>query len=374
MKELQAILQAFEEAQHRCETSFLATVINTEGSTYRRPKAKMLMTDTGKIVGAISGGCLENDVFEYTRQKMSSGKPIVVTYDTTADEDLVLGFGIGCNGVVEVLIEPLDVNNRLNPLNFIQECFCDRQRGIIATVFSVEGSLKVKLGERLILAPEGKIDTDIKESNLLQAIAADAKAALRTQKSTINEYQLSPGKIKVFIEIIQPPMPLLIFGSGRDAVPVVNLAKNLGWHVTVVDCRANEATRDRFHIADRVIFTRRDIVDRQVHIDTDTVAVVMTHNYHDDLEIMKMLLPSSAKYIGVLGSKQRTARLLQELSWEDKQPEQLYFPIGIDIGAETPEEIALAIIAEIQAVLANRSSGFLKNRQEPIHQQIKLSY
>ncbi|MEH2196918.1 XdhC family protein [Nostoc sp.] len=373
MNELQAILKGFESSEKSGEINFLATVVKTQGSTYRRPGAKMLMTDTGRIIGTISAGCLENDVFEYTKQRMSDGKPIVVTYDSTASEDILWGFGLGCNGIVQVLIERLEIESTLNAIAFTQECFHQKHLGIIATVFAFEGGVDVKLGSRLLLYPNGKILTDIKDPNLIKSLSADTQAALANQKSSVKNYQLPLGSAEVFIEVIQPPTPLVIFGAGYDAVPVAQFAQALGWDVTVVDCRANEATRARFPQPCNVILSNRDIVHKQVLIDDRTIAVVMTHNYLDDLEILKMMLPSSARYIGILGPKHRTERLLQDLSTQgiastSEQLDRLYSPVGIDIGADTPEEIAIAIIAEIQAVLTNRQSNFLKNRNQPIHQ------
>ncbi len=242
MKEITAILQAFAEIQHDAQSSFLATVVNVKGSTYRRPGARMLMTQTGSIIGLISGGCIENDVFEHTRVSMPDGQPIAIAYDSTADEDIVWGFGLGCNGLVQVLIERLDRDDLLNPLVFIQECFDLQQQGAIATVFAVEGATHIKVGERLILKPDN-IFTNITESSLKSALIKDAQIALANQKSTINKYQLSLGSVDVFIEVIQPPTHLIIFGAGQDALPTANFAKALGWQVTIVDCRANEATK-----------------------------------------------------------------------------------------------------------------------------------
>ncbi|MBN3890601.1 MAG: XdhC family protein [Nostoc sp. JL31] len=372
MNELQAILEGFESSQKSGEMTFIATVVKTQGSTYRRSGAKMLMTNTGRTIGTISAGCLEKDVFEHTQQRMPDGEPIVVTYDSTASEDILWGFGLGCNGIVQVLIERLERKSTPNAIAFIQECFHKKHLGIIATVFAFEGAVKVKLGSRLLLYPDGKIITDIKDANLIQSLLADSQAAFANQKSRVNNYQLPLGSVEVFIEVIQPPTPLVIFGAGYDAIPVAQFAQALGWDVTVVDCRANEATKARFPIACDVILTRREIV-KQVFIDVNTVAVVMTHNYLDDLEILKTLLPSPARYIGVLGPKARTERLLEDLGsqgivYTTEQLTRLYGPIGIDIGADTPEEIAIAIIAEIQAVLTNRNGNFLKNRNQPIHQ------
>ncbi|MHC5765865.1 MAG: XdhC family protein [Nostoc sp.] len=372
MNELQAILEGFESSQKSGEMTFLATVVKTQGSTYRRSGAKMLMTNTGRTIGTISAGCLEKDVFEHTQQRMPDGEPIVVSYDSTASEDILWGFGLGCNGIVQVLIERLERKSTPNAIAFIQECFHKKHLGIIATVFAFEGAVKVKLGSRLLLYPDGKIITDIKDANLIQSLLADSQAAFANQKSRVNNYQLPLGSVEVFIEVIQPPTPLVIFGAGYDAIPVAQFAQALGWDVTVVDCRANEATKARFPIACDVILTQREIV-KQVFIDVNTVAVVMTHNYLDDLEILKTLLPSPARYIGVLGPKARTERLLEDLGsqgiiYTTEQLTRLHGPIGIDIGADTPEEIAIAIIAEIQAVLTNRNGNFLRNRNQPIHQ------
>ena len=375
MKELQSILTTFAQIQHQnnSEQVFLATVVHVQGSTYRQPGARMLMTTTAdKMVGTISGGCLENDVFAHTRVSMADGNPIVVTYDTTADEDIVWGFGLGCNGVIKVLIEQLDGNDPLNPLTLIAQCFHNQAPGIIATIIAVEGEINVRVGERLILRPDNSINTNIKASNLTELLLQDVPAARENQHSSFHQYQLPLGKADVLIELIEPPPHLIVFGAGRDAIPVVKFAQDLGWRVTVMDCRASEVTQERFAMADEVILTRREILHKQICINRYTVAVVMTHNYLDDLEILKLLIPSTISYVGCLGAKQRIAKLLQYLRTNTekltpKQLQKLHAPVGLDIGADTPEAIALSIIAEIQGVLAQRSGGFLKNRMEPIH-------
>lgn len=368
MNEAQAILNAFESSQQNGEIVFLATIVKAQGSTYRRSGARMLITSKGQMVGTISGGCLENDVFERTQQVIS-GKPIVVKYDTSSQDDIIWGLGLGCNGVVQVLIERVDFDCELSPFAFLSKCLYYKQQVVVATVFGVEGKVKVKVGDRLILHDNTKT-SNIEDPNLYLAILTDAQAAQFNNQSCTKTYHLSTGNAEVFIEVIQPPTSLVIFGAGHDAVPVAHFAKALGWDVTVVDSRANTATHQRFAIADRVILTRPETAHKQVCVSNCTV-VVMTHNYLHDLEILKMLLKSSANYIGVLGSKQRSERLLQDLHTESTytqaQLERLYAPIGLDIGADTPSEIAIAIIAEIQAVLANRKGGFLKYRNGSIH-------
>lgn len=164
----------------------------------------------------------------------------------------------------------------------------------------------------------------------------------------------------------------MIFGAGQDALPVAQMAKLLGWLVVVVDCRANPISHNRFALADQVILTQRERLPQLYSLTHQpSAAVVMTHNYLDDLEVLKTLLPSTVPYVGVLGPKRRTERLLQELqieaTYSNSHLEKLYGPIGLDIGADTPEAIAVSIVAEIQAVLVHRMGGFLKHRSMPIH-------
>ncbi|HEY9632944.1 MAG TPA: XdhC/CoxI family protein [Coleofasciculaceae cyanobacterium] len=372
MKELQDIVAAFEKVETGGKTVAIATLVKASGSTYRRPGARMLMTSDGQMVGSLSGGCLEGDVFEQAQEVMTSGKPIVVQYDTMSDEDIIWGLGLGCNGIVQILIERLEEKNPLNHLAFLTECLHLRHVGVLATVFHIEGQVKAQVGSRLMLHPDGTVKNDIEEADLLAQIRDDVWKALDDNRSTVKVYPLPTGKAEVFIEVIQPSVPLMIFGAGHDAMPLVRLAQELGWYVTVVDSRQADATRERFQSANEVILSRPEGIGDSVELDNRTMAVVMTHNYLHDLELLKTLLPSAVRYLGILGPKSRTDKLLQDLQEQgitptEKQLQRLYSPVGLDIGADTPEEIALSIVAEIQTVLANHSGGSLRNKLGPIH-------
>ncbi len=376
MKELQAIIAEFEQTEREGKTTALATVIEVRGSTYRRPGARMLMTQDGRMIGAISGGCLEADVFERAQQVMTSGEPTVVTYDTTSPDDIVWGLGLGCNGLVRVLIEQLTDQCRPDRITFLADCYRRRQIGVLATVVRVAGQVQEEVGNRLMLQPDGNAISHVKSSALAASILEDAEAVLHNCRSALKSYQLPLGYVEVFIEAIQPPVPLVLFGAGYDAMPVVRLAKELGWHVTVVDSRQSDATKERFPLADGIVLSHPESITKHVTIDHHTVAVVMTHNYLHDRELLKMLLPSPLRYLGILGPKSRTERLLQELGEAGINPtpeqmQRLYSPVGLDIGAETPEAIALSIVAEIQAVIANRSGGLLRDRKGSIHYRIE---
>jgi len=415
MKELEDIVAAFEKVKTGGKTAAIATLVKASGSTYRRPGARMLMTSEGQMVGSLSGGCLEGDVFEQAQAVMTSGKPIVVQYDTMSDEDIIWGLGLGCNGIVQILIERLEeespltqilhhppslpyqggnksqklaspepkevlrgVNNdsgarfELNHLAFLTDCLRLRHIGILATVFHVEGQVKAQVGTRLMVDPDGSVKSDIEDADLVAQIHDDTQQVLNDSRSKVKAYPLPTGKAEVFIEVIQPPVPLMIFGAGHDAVPLVRLAQELGWYVTVVDSRQADGTRSRFSSADEVVLSRPEGIGEQVQLDNRTVAVVMTHNYLHDLELLKILLPSPVRYLGILGPKSRTEKLLQDLQEQgitptENQLQRFYSPVGLNIGADTPEEIALSIVAEIQAVLTNHSGGSLRNKLGPIH-------
>ncbi|MBD2261172.1 XdhC/CoxI family protein [Pseudanabaena sp. FACHB-2040] len=380
MNELQLILQAFERSQQARERAVLATVVQTNGSVYRRPGARMLLTEGGQMISAISGGCLEADILERSRLLLADGgDPSLVRYDTTSSDDIVFGFGMGCNGIIDVLIEPLDQSAAVSQLCCIQECLSTQQTVAIATVFSVEDVPGVKVGDRLMMKSDTKVINHIANPDIAQRIAADAYKSLVEKQTRVQSYALSSGKINVLLEIIRPPQPLLIFGAGYDAIPLVQFAKHLGWHVTVIDHRPEHLTHERFPLADQLLFCTPDPPHGYRHLLTpQTVAVVMTHRYISDLAFLKTLMLSRLLYLGVLGPKRRMQQLWQDLAEHNitptpEQNQQLYNPVGLDIGAETPEEIALSIVAEIQAVLSGRSGCFLRDRTDSIHASSQIT-
>jgi xanthine dehydrogenase accessory factor len=373
--EIQSILDAFDRNQQQGKSAFLATVVGTQGSTYRRPGARLFIADDRETVGLVSGGCLERDLVEHT-QLMPDNQSKLVTYDHTATEDILWGFGLGCTGTVRVLVERL--NPPHDPLTFIAQCWRDRTPGVLVSIIQVEEGSATQLGACLTLTADSMSVLGTTESDLIEAIVPDARSVLQARQSVVKLYGLENCRVEVLIEFIEPPVPLTIFGAGQDAIPIAQFAKALGWHVTVVDCRANLLSHERFAMCDRVILTRRERLvgvasplENRIAIQPGAVAAILTHNYYDDLEILKGLLLCPVRYIGLLGSKQRTKRLLQELqqdtTYTTAQLDKLYAPVGLDLGAETPAAIAMSIVAEIQAVLSDRPGNSLKYRNTSIH-------
>lgn len=284
MSELKQILQAFEQSQQVGKRTVLVTVVRTSGSVYRRPGVRMLLTEDGQMIGAISSGCLEADILERSRPLLANhGDPILLRYDTTSNDDIVFGFGMGCNGVVEVLIESLSQDAAVRQLTFMQDCLHTQQMGAIATVFAVKNLPDVNVGDRLMVK-SGRMINQIANIDVAERIAADTNKTLLEQQNFVQSYTLSSGKVDVLIEIIRPSVPLLVFGAGYDAIPVVQFARTLGWHVTVIDHRPKYLTRERFPQADQLLYCSPDSSNTYHRLLTpETVAVVMTHRYLTDL-------------------------------------------------------------------------------------------
>ncbi len=368
MKETKEIIKASERIKQSGKTAALATIVKVVGSHYRKPGAKMLITRKRKTAGSISGGCFEVDLFERAQKVMETMQSVVVNYDTTSDDEIILGTGTGCGGQVKILIEPYPDENKINPIDFLKNCLDHKQKGIIATLFSIEGSLDLNVGDRCTLDEDYSLSADFKETSLIDSIKSDAKKIFNDSKSSNKTYNLTKGNVEVFFEYIKPPISLALFGAGDDAVPLATFARELGWDITVIDHRSSYATSERFPKADSIVVSDIDSVGNNIPLKTFTAAVILTHNFLNDLKLLKTLLPVSLKYLGLLGSRKRAKLLMEELHKQglkstDEQLRHFYYPAGLDIGSETPVEIALSIISEINTVLCNRQGSFLRNKK-----------
>ncbi|HRE83307.1 MAG TPA: XdhC family protein [Opitutaceae bacterium] len=330
MKELPAIVAQLHESS--TFPAALATLVHVSGSSYRRPGARLLLSCQGKKWGSISGGCLEEDVLLHAQTVIQNGIPKTITYDTTEENDLVWGVGLGCHGVVQVFIERL----------------------------------------------EGLPDW-AKAWRLHQASREDTTLTIPYRSDRLDEQKTTrlptalPPREGVFVQSIPPVLALTIFGAGDDAVPLARLAKELGWFVSVLDPRPAFATADRFPSADVVRVQSTGLEPTSLVTGPHAAAVVMTHHYVHDLPLLRSLLPLPLFYLGLLGPKKRAEKLLDQIASEPaglpaEQRARLYGPVGLDLGGDSPESVALAILAEIQSVYTGRDARPLRARARPIHQ------
>jgi xanthine dehydrogenase accessory factor len=372
MKEFKAIVNEYLKIDFTQRKAALATIVKVKGSSYRGPGARMLITDDGKWVGSISGGCLEGDALRKARHVIAEKKPMTVTYDTREESNQHLGIGLGCNGVIDVLIEPIDHNDPFNPVLIFKDYIKTVEPLALATIFNGKYT-----GQKLLISKNRIIKNSL-TAEILITIQENLQSVFATQKSYSKEYDFETHEGEVFFELIQPTITVIIFGGGFDARPVSQLAKTLGWEVQVTDECVAHIAPIFFPQADKLSLCSREFIDRDFQITDHTACVLMSHNYDYDRDVLKKLLNTSAPYIGILGPKKRFDKMQAEFSKEGIELKSIDFdrihsPIGLDIGADAADEIAVSIIAEIQAKFSNREGGFLKEREGPIHSRDGLS-
>ena len=377
MKDLQTILGRARVLDEAGVPYVLATVVQTSGSVYRGPGTRMLIEADLQSLGTISGGCLEGDVRENAQAVFADGQPRLLHYDATAEDDILWGTGLGCSGTIDVLLERLP-DGPLHYPTFLHGCALENQHGVLVTVFATEGATNAAPGQHLILDERENARDDIADSELRQIALNAAGEILATLDDTplpvapgcTRHCELTHGRAALLIEPLLPPIALYIFGAGYDAVPLARLAGELGWRVTVADHRPAYARAERFPWARQVLLAQP--LPEDLQFDNRSCAIVMSHNYLQDQALLRGLLNAPLAYLGVLGPHQRTQRLLAALKKEGiapshEQAARLFSPVGLDIGAETAEEIALSILGEIQAALTGRKGGSLRNHPGPIH-------
>jgi xanthine dehydrogenase accessory factor len=361
MHELDSILETWRTLGGRQRDAVLATVVHVEGSAYRRPGARMLIVSDGRRIGSISGGCLEGELVQKAWWFTEGGVPVVRVYDTSSGEDAVWEFGLGCNGVVQVMLERVCSDSTRELLLFLDGRRRDRRPSVVATV--VRGSVT---GQRLMLTADGDITGALHDSPYGADALRHASAAMQEKRSRLARI----GECEVFVEFLPAPLPVVIFGAGHDAVPLVAIGKELGWRLTVADGRPAYARPDRFPGAERVVILNGGDPMRDLAIDEETAVVMMTHNYPLDQRLLPRILKARPRYLGMLGPASRAERLFAELQLE--RPEFVHAPVGLDLGSDNPAAIAVAIAAEIQACASGRAGGKLRLRQGGIHSPARV--
>lgn len=368
MRDLQDIAAARSRIRKEGPPAVLATVVKVTGSAYRGAGARLLVLGDDSLAGGVSGGCLERDVIARAERIRAGGRAELVSYDLTSD-DAPWGLGMRCGGHLQLLLEPL-TDGIPDYLAFLLDAAERRQPAVVATLFGLSAPpaaaaapggaggasaaappshLRPAVGARLTLGADGSAAGQLADGPLGGAVLTDAQAALAAGRTGVRTYPWAGGEAEVLVEYLPPPISLLVCGDEREAAPLVALAEGLGWRVRLLE--------------------KHEAVPA---LDGRSAAVVMTHNDARDVELLPAVLATGAPYVGLLGSRTRTGLLLDDLRRRGSLPagrdlQRLHTPAGLDIGAETPAEVALAIVAEIQAVFAGRAGGPLRERQGPLH-------
>ncbi len=343
------LLQSFYAWRAAAEPLALATVYETAGSTYSKAGQRILLAANGDYRGLVSGGCLEGDLAERARSVIASGKAAAVTYDLRDSADELWGLGVGCNGLLRVLLQPLLTANDYQPFGAIAECLAGTRRAAVATVIE-SGRADLAVGATAVVA-----DCDERVFGASEAGASLLRAAGRTALQAAAAHLVAEQSYRILHAPLQPIPRLLVLGAGLDALPLVGMGAELGWFVTVADHRPGYLTRGGFERAERAVLVEPQKLGATLRLADFDAIVVMSHHLATDRHYLAELATVDSRYLGVLGPRARRDRLLEELA--DAAPqlrERLKGPVGLDIGADSPESIALSILAELQSTLSER--------------------
>ncbi len=368
MKEIKTIVENLKIASSQGIKTALASVVNVYGSSYRRTGARMLIREDGFWFGSVSGGCLEGDVITKAKEVIKSGLTTLYTYDTRQNAKNAFGMGYGCNGLLEILIEPIVFDKNNDSYSILNSLLSWQGYQGLSTVFYSEDNQIASLGQRYHSNGKGSIDN----GELVNLVSQDLKKAIDANESANTNYKLNGKKVKVFHEVFQPNLNILIYGAVFHVVPFLRIANELGYNVHVTDSFEPIQPIWNFPNADEISLIDGDEVSKLIERTPNLAVVFLTHNFFYIKEELPKVLKADAPYIGILGSRKKTQKILREAevnehNFTDAELAKIHYPIGLDIGANTPEEIALSIIAEIRAFFSNKTGEPLKKFEGAIH-------
>ncbi len=358
-KETAEILSRLAELTAAGRRAALATVIRIVGSGYRRPGAKLLIEETGATLGSVSGGCLEADVREVAKAVLETGTPSLRHYSTGAAEDVVWGLGLGCNGRVDVFIQPAAEGPLAELAPPLRELLAGDAPFALLTM--VEGG--TGLGATLALGPGGKVHGSLRSAELDRLAVEQARGLLPGGRSAL---QTVAGR-GIFVEVLPPPPHLVVCGAGDDARPLVAYAADAGLRVTLVDHRAALLEPAWFPQASQRLLARPEDPGIDLPPAGRSLAVVKTHSLAHDREWARRLLAAGLPYVGMLGPRDRTEAILREIGAGAAESERVFGPVGLDLGADGPRQVALSIVAELLAFIAQREPRHLRERKKAIY-------
>ncbi len=341
------IIQTFETWRATGAPIVLATVYETLGSTYSKAGQRILIAANGDYRGLVSGGCLEGDLAERSQAVLASDAPAAVTYDLRDEFDEVFGLGVGCNGLLRVFLQPLQAARGYQPFAAIADALAGTERSGVATVIESRDAA-LPAGATVIVHAESHFAFDV-ASEAAGRLAQRTRAAIAAGAAEL----VADRGTTVLHALLKPIPKLLVLGAGLDAVPLVAMAAELGWFVTVADHRPAYVARDGFRHAERTLLVDPAALARSLRLEEFDAIVVMSHHLTTDRKYLSQLASVDTRYLGVLGPRARRDRLLAELGEHGASLRaRLRGPVGLDLGADSPESIALSILAELQTTLS----------------------
>lgn len=370
MKEIEKIIAKYDQIDWEKEKVALGTVVKVEGSAYRRIGARMFVSSNGQWVGGISGGCLEGDALKRAQIAIMKNENSIVIYDTTEDDPHQIGVGLGCNGRIEVLFTPIERTDANNQIEFLKTITDKRNSTVLLQILNVK---KGNSALRGAFYTQEQLATlaDVLELPL-EAIISKVNMVSRKRKSKVVLFNNKKGATyEILVELIHPKIRLICIGDNYDINAFMAIASTLAWEIHVVG--KTRKLSKIVHQSAKKVYPIAEAVS--IEIDDYTALVLMSHDYKTDLAVLKKYLTIDVPYIGLLGPKKRMLKMQEALRAEGNDIDlerkiNLYAPVGLDIGAESPEEIALSIAAEIVAVFRQRNGGYLKERIGTIHERL----
>ncbi len=363
MKEVRKIIAKYRTTDRTKEKLALATVVSIEESSYRRIGARMLVSSNGTWTGGISGGCLEGDALRRSQKAIFSKQPSIVSYDTLDEAEQNIGIGLGCNGKIDVLFVPIDYDDPSNPIELLTQAVDANEVNIIIHVIEANSSTDI-LGKMSLVLDSNTLHPSLAFSiDELRSKIEETRIRRRPQFVTLNHANYGP--VKLLVEYLRPEYRLVIIGDNYDVLAMTELVRSLGWQMHIVG-RKKKMTKPLLASA-RQCYEYEEI--EKAPIDEHTAVILMTHDFNWDKKLLPGLVAKKPVYLGMLGPKKRMEKMKIETGINlDKVP-FFHSPIGLDIGAETPEEIALSILSEIVACFRNRDGRPLKFRTGTIHER-----
>lgn len=357
--ELAALVDAMRAAASAAQPAALATLTATRGAAFRRAGTRMLVHADGRVVCALSGGCPQRDIVARAQRVIADGRPQLARYNADTGMDVLME--MGCGGELDVLIEPLADARTLAFFEAVDACLGERHDVMAATLFARNGAV---VAPRHALWRQGGLRFDDFDDDALRSQVEDAIGSARAARAVTRRLGPAAAAADVLLEHIDPPHALFVIGSNATARALLSVGQALGWQLTLVDADAARLHEAALPPATRAVRATPQSVPDAFVLDTCSSVVLVTHNLDQDLAWLRALAGAPVAYFGAVCSRDRAQRLASSLS---HIPEYLHVPAGLDIGSDTPGEIAVAIAAEIIAVLNDRSGGPLRDGDGALH-------